>query len=152
MFSAATCSPPTPHYSDSLFKGSTLRRDVCCASGPAWHPLPTLAQHLGGISFLPRTVAALLFRRPPPHPTPPPPLSLCPQIPGSTRSLFIYSFMCPCCRSPSLWLHHSGSRNHTHVQILSISTNVAHLSKGRKRGEVMRKEGRREGRAMKKGT
>lgn len=38
--------------------------------------------------------------------------------------------MCPCCLSPSLWLSNSGSCNHTHFQILSISTNVAHLSKG----------------------
>lgn len=45
----------------AYLRACTLRRDVCCASALAWHPLPTLAQHLGGINFLPRSVLPLLF-------------------------------------------------------------------------------------------
>lgn len=55
--------------------------------------------------------------------------------------------MCPCCFPPSLWLPNSGSCNHTHFQILSISTNVAHLSKGWKEcGERRRYAGKEAGR------
>lgn len=92
--------PPFTIHTASL-RSSTLRREgghvVRCARGLAWYPLPTLAQHLGGINFLPLAVPTLSFCR---HSRP----SFRPQILGSTRSLFIFSFMCPCCLPPTLWL------------------------------------------------
>lgn len=92
--------PPSTIHTASL-RSSTLRHGwqggvhvVRCARGLARYPLPMLAQHLGGINFLPLAVATLSFCRPSRPP-------FRPQIPGSTRSLFIFSFMCPCC-PPSL--------------------------------------------------
>lgn len=59
--------PPFTIQTASL-RGSALRHEggynVRCASGPSWHPPPTLAQHLGGINFLPLTGPALSYRRP----------------------------------------------------------------------------------------
>lgn len=121
--------PPLAIQTASL-RGSTLRRlgrggglDVCCASGLAWHPLPTLAQHLGGINFLPHTVPALLFCRP-----------SCPSSVQRSKgqqghfSSFLSSVLAV--SRPPPGFPQSGSCNNTHFQIHSISTNVAHLSKG----------------------
>lgn len=117
--------PPLTIQTASL-RGSTLRSeggfDVRCVCGVAWHPCQHWHNTWGGLTSCLSLCLHFYFATPPKF--------LRPQIQGSTRSLFIFSFMCPCCLPPSLWLPHFGSSNHTHFQILSISTNVAHLSKG----------------------
>lgn len=59
--------PPFTIQTASL-RSSALRHEggynVRCASGPAWQPPPTLAQHLGGINFLPLAAPTLLYCRP----------------------------------------------------------------------------------------
>lgn len=125
--SATTCSPPTFTIHTASLRGSTQRREgghvVCCASGLAWHPPPALAQHLGGINFLPLTVPVLSFCRP----------SRPSSVHKSKGRQGHFSSFLSCVLAvflPPSGSAHSGSCNHTHFQILSISTNVAHLSKG----------------------